>query len=158
MLGLSHTPATAAAQVETSTTEHKLLLCYQERFIRLQAFLKKCDDDKQEDFLQSKLKLPDFWRHRSCLITLFLFNFFLIFLMCAMVDKYWGNAVSDQWPFCLTCERIILITHCLAPNIQGWGARAGKGRARGSSTGALCTGFTLVPLKERTHLVFALLG
>jgi hypothetical protein len=48
-----HTPATAAAQVETSTTEHKLLLCYQERFIRLQAFLKKCDDDKQEDFLQS---------------------------------------------------------------------------------------------------------
>jgi hypothetical protein len=71
--------------------------------------LKKCDDDKQEGFLQSKLKLPDFWRHRSCLITLFLFNFFLIFLMCAMVDKYWGNAVSDQWPFCLTCERIILI-------------------------------------------------
>jgi hypothetical protein len=60
MLGLSHTPAIAAAQVETSTTEHKLLLCYQERFIRLQAFLKKCDDDKQEDLLQSKLKLPDF--------------------------------------------------------------------------------------------------
>jgi hypothetical protein len=60
MLGLSHTPATAATEVETSTTEHKLLLCYQERFIRLQAFLKKCDDDKQEDLLQSKLRLPDF--------------------------------------------------------------------------------------------------
>ncbi|KAH8945807.1 hypothetical protein BDL97_12G060400 [Sphagnum fallax] len=53
MLGLSHTPATAATEVETSTTEHKLLLCYQERFIRLQAFLKKCDDDKQEDLLQT---------------------------------------------------------------------------------------------------------
>ncbi|CAM6060673.1 unnamed protein product [Sphagnum tenellum] len=51
MLALSQTPATTLPAVEVESTEHNLL-GYQERFIRLQAFLKKCDDDEQ-DLLQA---------------------------------------------------------------------------------------------------------
>jgi hypothetical protein len=74
MLALSQTPATTlpAVEAESIMTEHKLL-GYQERFIRLQAFLKKCDDDEQ-DLLQGKFKSLDFSRH---LISLLLMPFFL---------------------------------------------------------------------------------
>jgi hypothetical protein len=74
MLALSQTPATTlpAVEAESIMTEHKLL-GYQERFIRLQAFLKKCDDDEQ-DLLQGEFKSLDFSRYLISPFDAFLFG------------------------------------------------------------------------------------
>lgn len=52
-LALSATPATSPTEMESSTSEPKLLT-YQERFVQLQAFLKKCDEDDQSDLFHGE--------------------------------------------------------------------------------------------------------
>lgn len=49
-LALSATPGVSPTEMESSTSEPKPL-SYQERFVQLQVYLKKCDEDDQSYLL-----------------------------------------------------------------------------------------------------------